>query len=86
MVDLYQKSEPVDQVSACDRLDQRGSLAQVGRVGPPCSPWREAVPVVTNARRYAEIVREMSMLRGPIRVGTEVSAAGLRPLRATRGS
>ena len=30
MLDLYQQSEPVDQVSVCDRLDQRGSLEQVG--------------------------------------------------------
>ena len=75
MVDLYQKSEPVDQVSVCDRLDQRGSLAQVGG-RPAVFALAEAVPVVTNARRYAEIVREMSMLRGLIRVGTEVAQLG----------
>jgi replicative DNA helicase len=75
MVDLYQKSEPVDQVSVCDRLDQRGSLEQVGG-RPAVFALAEAVPVVTNARRYAEIVREMSMLRGLIRVGTEVAQLG----------
>ena len=36
----------------------------------------EAVPVVTNARRYADIVREMALLRGLIRVGTEVAQLG----------
>ena len=55
MLDLYQGSEPVDQVSVCDRLDQRGSLEQVGG-RPAVFALAEAVPVVTNARRYAEIV------------------------------
>ena len=52
-------SEPVDQVSVCDRLDQRGSLEQVGG-RPAVFALTEAVPVVTNARRYADIVREMA--------------------------
>ena len=75
MLDLYQGSEPVDQVSVCDRLDQRGSLDQVGG-RPAVFALAEAVPVVTNARRYAEIVREMAILRGLIRVGTEVAQLG----------
>jgi replicative DNA helicase len=75
MLDLYQGSDPVDQVSVCDRLDQRGSLEQVGG-RPAVFALAEAVPVVTNARRYAEIVREMAMLRGLIRVGTEVAQLG----------
>jgi replicative DNA helicase len=75
MLDLYQGSEPVDQVSVCDRLDQRGSLEQVGG-RPAVFALAEAVPVVTNARRYAEIVREMAILRGLIRVGTEVAQLG----------
>ena len=44
--------------------------------GPAVFALAEAVPVVTNARRYAEIVREMAMLRGLIRVGTEVAQLG----------
>ena len=75
MADLYQASEPVDQVSVCDRLDQRGTLEQVGG-RPAVFALAEAVPVVTNARRYAEIVREMALLRGLIRVGTEVAQLG----------
>jgi replicative DNA helicase len=75
MAELYQGSEPVDQVSVCDRLDQRGSLQQVGG-RPAVFALAEAVPVVTNARRYAEIVREMAILRGLIRVGTEVAQLG----------
>jgi replicative DNA helicase len=75
MLDLYQSSEPIDQVSVCDRLDQRGSLDQVGG-RPSVFALAEAVPVVTNARRYAEIVKEMALLRGLIRVGTEVAQLG----------
>ena len=75
MVELYQKSEPIDQVSVCDRLDQRGTLDQVGG-RPAVFALAEAVPVVTNARRYAEIVKEMALLRGLIRVGTEVAQLG----------
>ncbi|MDX6540917.1 MAG: replicative helicase [Gaiellales bacterium] len=75
MVDLYQSSEPIDQVSVCDRLDQRGSLDQVGG-RPSVFALAEAVPVVTNARRYAEIVKEMALLRGLIRVGSEVAQLG----------
>ena len=51
------------------------SLEQVGG-RPAVFALAEAVPVVTNARRYAEIVREMAMLRGLIRVGTEVAQLG----------
>jgi replicative DNA helicase len=75
MLALYQGSEPIDQVSVCDRLDQRGSLEQVGG-RPSVFALAEAVPVVTNARRYAEIVKEMALLRGLIRVGTEVAQLG----------
>jgi replicative DNA helicase len=75
MVELYQGSEPIDQVSVCDRLDQRGTLDQVGG-RPSVFALAEAVPVVTNARRYAEIVKEMALLRGLIRVGTEVAQLG----------
>jgi replicative DNA helicase len=75
MLALYQSSEPIDQVSVCDRLDQRGSLDQVGG-RPSVFALAEAVPVVTNARRYAEIVKEMALLRGLIRVGTEVAQLG----------
>src|SRR4051812_31681833 len=41
MLDLYQQSEPVDQVSVCDRLDQRGPLAP-GRGRPAPFPPAQA--------------------------------------------
>jgi replicative DNA helicase len=75
MRDLAGRSEPVDQLTVCDALSARGTLEQVGG-RPVVFALAEQVPVTANALRYAEIVRANSMLRGLIRVGSEIAQLG----------
>ena len=75
ITELAERSQNVDQVTVSALLEQRGTLADVGgRLA--VFALAEAVPVVGNAKRYAEIVREMSILRALIRVGNEVASMG----------
>ena len=75
--DLFSRGEPVDPITVCEALSNRGALEGVG--------GREfvhslvtAVPAATNARHYAEIVRENYFLRSLIRVGGEITEMGYR--------
>jgi len=72
---LYSKGEPVDAITLVDELEQRGELEGAGgraRV----NELANLVPATANAPHYARIVREMSTLRGLIRVGGEVARLG----------
>jgi replicative DNA helicase len=75
VLDLVTQSEPVDQLTVCDQLAARGKLEEVGG-RPVIFGLTEAVPVTANARRYAEIVRANSMLRGLIRAGNKIAQLG----------
>ncbi len=75
VLDLVTQSEPVDQLTVCDQLAARGKLEEVGG-RPVIFGLTEAVPVTANARRYAEIVRGNSMLRGLIRAGNKIAQLG----------
>jgi replicative DNA helicase len=75
VLDLVTQSEPVDQLTVCDQLAARGKLEEVGG-RPVIFGLTDAVPVAANARRYAEIVRANSMLRGLIRAGNKIAQLG----------
>src|SRR4051794_32407249 len=62
MLRLYHESEPVDVVTVTDHLRQCGRLEEAG--GPSAvDALAAAPPSVSGARRYAQIVREHSLLR-----------------------
>src|SRR5438105_8336119 len=74
-LDLYAKGEPVDAITLVDFLDERGELEEIGgRVR--IHELAGIVPATANAAHYARIVREMSLLRGLIRVGEEIARLG----------
>jgi replicative DNA helicase len=75
VLDLVTQSEPVDQLTVCDQHAARGKLEEVGG-RPVIFGLTDAVPVAANARRYAEIVRANSMLRGLIRAGNTIAQHG----------
>jgi replicative DNA helicase len=75
VLDLVTQSEPIDQLTVCDQLAARGKLEEVGG-RPVIFGLTDAVPVAANARRYAEIVRANSMLRGLIRAGNKIAQLG----------
>ncbi|MBQ2058144.1 MAG: replicative DNA helicase [Firmicutes bacterium] len=62
MLDLYQRSEPIDVVTVSDALSRRSTLETVGgRVY--VATLSAFVPTTANAVQYAKIVAEKAMLR-----------------------
>jgi replicative DNA helicase len=75
--ELFSRGEPVDPITVCEELANRGTLEAVGGRAFVHS-LVTAVPAATNARHYAEIVRENYFLRSLIRVGGEITEMGYR--------
>ncbi len=75
--DLYSRGEPFDWITVSEELSNRGRLEDVGGTAYVHS-LVEAVPAVSNARYYAEIVRELYLLRSLIDVGSQIAEMGYR--------
>ncbi len=72
---LYAKGEPVDAITLVDQLEERSELENIGgRVR--IHELAALVPATANAAHYARIVREMAVLRGLIRAGSEIATLG----------
>ena len=72
MVELYNEGKSVDPVTLQERLREKGVPPEL------CSMefFKElfgAVPTIANARDYAQIVRDKSMLRRLIKVSEDIS-------------
>src|SRR2546427_2817651 len=75
MVDLTERSEPVDLITLSETLKARGQLAEVGGAAY-LAELTERVPTAANAAHYAKIGRERSILRGLIEASTEIATRG----------
>ena len=75
MVDLSERSEPVDLITLAESLKTRGELAEVGGASY-LAELTERVPTAANAVHYARIVRERAILRGLIAASTEIATRG----------
>jgi replicative DNA helicase len=75
--DLFSRGEPVDPITVSEQLANKASLEAVGGRAFIHS-LVTAVPAATNARYYAEIVRENYYLRSLIKVGGEITEMGYR--------
>jgi replicative DNA helicase len=75
--ELFSRGEPVDPITVSEELANRASLDAVGGRAFIHS-LVAAVPAATNARHYAEIVRENYFLRSLIKVGGEITEMGYR--------
>ena len=73
--DLFSRGEPVDPITVSEELANRAGLELVGGRAFIHS-LVTAVPAATNARYYAEIVRENYYLRSLIRIGGEITEMG----------
>jgi replicative DNA helicase len=71
MLDLYEASEPVDVLTVTDRLRQSGRLEDVGGAAT-VDELTGLVPAAGHARRYAQIVREMALLRRLLKGAYEI--------------
>lgn len=72
---LFADGEPVDAITISDRLDRDGKLVEVGGRGR-VHELAALVPAVGNVGHYAQIVREMAMLRGLTTVGEQIQRLG----------
>ena len=59
---LYERSEPIDALTVSEYLQQQGQLEEVGG-SEAVSNLASTVPVAGNARHYARIVQQNSLLR-----------------------
>ncbi len=72
MMRLYSRGAPIDQITLTDELR---SLNEFERVGGRAYVFQivESVPTVSNAARYAEIVRGKALLRAIIDAGSRIT-------------
>ncbi len=75
MIELSERNEVVDQITLTELLKTKGQLEQVGGAAY-VAELVQAVPSASNIRHHCKIVREKSLLRGLIRVATDVVSKG----------
>ena len=71
---LAEEANPCDVVTVSEYLDNRGELEQAGGLEYLATLANET-PGAANARAYAKILRERSMLRALISAGNEISGS-----------
>ncbi|HOJ79439.1 MAG TPA: replicative DNA helicase [Clostridiales bacterium] len=72
IIDIVEKAGPVDIITVAEQLQQRGTLEKVGGIDYLAS-ITSAVPTTANARHYAKIVEEKSLLRKLIKASQEIA-------------
>src|SRR5262249_22152382 len=75
ILDLYSRGEPADAVTVTAELTKRGDIGKVGGA-PYLHTLIASVPTAANAGYYARIVRERSVLRRVLDVGTRIVQLG----------
>lgn len=75
IVDLYSSGSDIDVLIVSGRLDRLNQLERVGGA-PYLHTLISEVPTAANARYYAEIVTEKSLLRQLVNAGTNVVQMG----------
>jgi len=72
--DLVAASKPIDVVTVAEQLGARGKLNDVGGLAYLSTLVRDT-PTAANARAYAQIVREKSLLRSLVSAGNSISSS-----------
>lgn len=75
MIDLQQRSEPIDLITLTEVLTSRGELQQIGG-SAYLQELAEKVPTAANVGYYARIVRQKAILRSLITTATEIATRG----------
>jgi replicative DNA helicase len=74
MLELYATNEPIDPLTVTEALRQAGKLDDAGGAGA-VDELTGSVPLVGNARRYAQIVKENALLRRLLTTTYEIQAS-----------
>ncbi len=75
---LINASKPADVITVFEQLQSQGKAGEVGGLGY-LNSLAQYVPSAGNIRRYAEIVRERSILRKLVSVSDEISTNAFNP-------
>ncbi|MCP4993881.1 MAG: replicative DNA helicase [Gammaproteobacteria bacterium] len=75
---LADQSQPFDVITLSEELERLGALEDAGTLAY-LGRMANDTPSAANIRAYAEIVREHSVMRQLIRVGTEIADTGFHP-------
>jgi replicative DNA helicase len=75
---LINATRPADVMTVYDQLQTIGKAEEVGGYAY-LNGLTQAVPSASNIRRYAEVVRERSILRQLVAVGDQIATAGFNP-------
>ncbi len=78
IAELAEKQEPFDVVTLSEALERNGELEQVGGLAY-LGTLAKDTPSAANIVAYADIVRDRSILRQLIHVGTEISDSAFNP-------
>jgi len=75
MLDLYEKSEPIDIVTMSSAAKDKGILEKIGGV-TYLNTLVDLMPTSANITQYAKMVREKALLRSLMKVSTEIIEKG----------
>jgi replicative DNA helicase len=78
ILDLTEARQPVDTITVCEWMNDRGMLAEIGGMQYPVSLANESMSSA-SIHAYAKIVKEKSVIRDLIRVATDVLEMAYRP-------
>ena len=75
---LIEAAKPADVITVAESLDRSAELADAGGI-PYIGALAKNTPSAANIRRYAEIVRERSVMRKLVEVGTAIADSAYSP-------
>ncbi|PUE10362.1 replicative DNA helicase [Limnohabitans sp. T6-20] len=75
---LINASKPADVITVSEQLQNQGKTAEMGGLGY-LNSLAQYVPSASNIRRYAEIVRERSILRKLVSASDEIATNAFNP-------
>ncbi|HET8746202.1 MAG TPA: replicative DNA helicase [Ramlibacter sp.] len=75
---LINGNKPADVITAYEQLQSLGKAEEIGGL-PYLNSLAQYVPSAANIRRYAEIVRERSILRKLVSASDEIATAAFNP-------
>lgn len=78
IANLARVNDPFDVVTLAEELERLGTLDDLGGM-PYLGALANETPTAANIRAYADIVREHSVMRQLIQVGTEIADSGFQP-------
>jgi len=78
IMDMTAERQPVDTITVCEWMNDRGMLAEIGGMQYPVNLANESMSSA-SIHAYAKIVKEKSVIRDLIRVSTDILEMAYKP-------